>query len=127
MNDIVFAGRHLLIRNVARHKHRTWELIYCTGASGKLVFSGMELPYGVGDVAVIPPDTPHENVSGEGLTNIHLNIDHASLAFRQPVVVGTIPTAPSFIYLPTHTSCSAASRSAGPRCCRSMATSSCGM
>lgn len=87
MNDIVFAGRHMLTRNVTRHKHRTWELIYCTGASGKLVFSGLELPYGVGDVAVIPPDTPHENVNSEGLTNIHLNIDHASLAFRQPVVV----------------------------------------
>ena len=87
MNDIVFAGRHLLTRNVIRHKHRTWELIYGTVASGKLVFSGLELPYGAGDVAVIPPDTPHENMSGEGFTNIHLNIDHASLTFRQPVVV----------------------------------------
>ena len=87
MNDIVFAGQHMLTRHVIRHRHRSWELIYCTGASGKLVFSELELPYVAGDVAVIPPEIFHENKSCEGFTNIHLNIDRASLTFRQPVVV----------------------------------------
>lgn len=87
MNDIVFAGQHMLTRHVIRHRHRSWELIYCTGASGRLVFGDRGLPYTSGDVAVIPPDTPHENVSEDGFTNIHLNIDRASLSFSEPVLV----------------------------------------
>ena len=85
MNDIVFAGKHYLTYNVTRHKHRNWELVYCTGASGRFVFDGLEIPYEEGDVVVIPPDTPHENVSEGGFTNIHLNIEGATLSFAQPV------------------------------------------
>lgn len=87
MNDIVFAGKHMLTYNVSRHKHKTWELIYCTGDSGKLIFADRELPYAQGDIVVIPPDMPHENVSSAGFTNIHLNVENATLAFRQPAVV----------------------------------------
>ena len=87
MNDIIFAGKHVLTYNVSRHKHKNWELIYCTGDSGKFVFSDLELPYTEGDIVIIPPEIPHENVSSAGFTNIHLNIDQATLAFRQPTVV----------------------------------------
>lgn len=87
MNDIVFAGKHVLTYNVSRHKHKTWELIYCTGDSGRLIFSDREMPYAEGDIVVIPPDMPHENVSSEGFTNIHLNVDNATLAYRQPTIV----------------------------------------
>lgn len=87
MNDIVFAGKHVLTYNVSRHKHKTWELIYCTGDSGRLIFSDREMPYAEGDIVVIPPDMPHENVSSEGFTNIHLNVENATLAYRQPTIV----------------------------------------
>ena len=87
MNDIVFAGKHYLTYNVTLHKHRNWELVYCTGASGRFVFGDRELPYAEGDVVVIPPDTPHENVSEGGFTNIHLNIEGATLSFTHPVII----------------------------------------
>lgn len=84
MNDIIFAGKHVLTYNVRRHSHHSWELIYCTGSSGRIVFDDAALDYAEGDVVVIPPDMPHENVSGEGFTNIHLNLDDATFSFRQP-------------------------------------------
>jgi len=87
MNDILFAGKHFLTYNVHRHKHATWELVYCTGASGRFVFDDMELPYQEGDVVVIPPDVPHENLSESGFTNIHLNIGDATLTFTAPTVI----------------------------------------
>lgn len=87
MNDIVFAGKHYLTYNVTLHKHRNWELVYCTEASGRFVFEGLEVRYQEGDVVVIPPETPHENVSEGGFTNIHLNIENATLSFSHPVVI----------------------------------------
>ncbi len=87
MNDIVFAGKHFLTYSVNRHKHDSWELVYCTRDSGTFVFDDLRLPYSVGDIVVIPPDVPHENVSENGFTNIHLNIVNAALAFRQPVII----------------------------------------
>ncbi len=87
MNDIVRAGKHFLTYNVSRHKHNNWELIYCTEKCGKFIFDNMEIPYGVGDIVVIPPDTPHQNVSDNGFTNIHLNIDNTTLPFKQPVMI----------------------------------------
>ena len=87
MNDIVYAGKHSTTYRVPRHEHDTWELIYCTGQQGELRFDDRVLPYGVGSVAVIPPLTPHSNVSQNGFTNIHVNLANATLNFHQPVVL----------------------------------------
>lgn len=87
MNEIIHAGRHFLTYNVSRHKHANWELVYCTEKCGKFIFDDMEIPYETGDIVVIPPDTPHRNVSENGFTNIHLNIDEATLPFRQPILI----------------------------------------
>lgn len=87
MNNIIFVGKHLLTRNVSLHKHANWELIYCTSATGKLLFEEDELPYREGDVVIVPPDLPHENVSEEGFTNIHMNVEDATLTFTQPTVI----------------------------------------
>lgn len=87
MNDIVYAGKHSVTYKVPRHEHDTWELIYCTGQSGELRFDDLALSYGIGTVAVIPPHTPHSNVSQDGFTNIHVNLADATLNFRQPVLI----------------------------------------
>ncbi|MBR3904306.1 MAG: AraC family transcriptional regulator [Clostridia bacterium] len=87
MNDIIFAGKHFLTYSVSRHKHDSWELVYCTRDCGTFVFDALRISYGVGDIVVIPPGIPHENVSETGFTNIHLNISDASLPFREPVVI----------------------------------------
>lgn len=87
MNDIIHAGKHFLTYNVSRHKHNNWELIYCTEKCGKFIFDDLEIPYSVGDIVAIPPDTPHRNVSENGFTNIHLNVDNTTLPFRQPFMI----------------------------------------
>ena len=87
MNDILHAGRHFLTYNVSRHKHNNWELVYCTEKCGAFIFDDIQLPYSAGDIVVIPPNTPHKNVSENGFTNIHLNIGSSTLAFRQPVLI----------------------------------------
>ena len=53
-----------------------------------MVFADRTLRYGVNDVAVIPPMVPHSNQSGEGFTNLHLNM----LYFRQFGEIGVIIT-----------------------------------
>lgn len=87
MNDIIFAGKHFLTYNVSRHQHKSWELIYCTDKCGTFIFDHMTIPYGVGDIVVIPNDTPHENRSLNGFMNYHLNIDNATLPFHEPVLI----------------------------------------
>ena len=87
MNQIVYAGKHLLTFSVVRHSHNYWELIYCTSGSGILVFDNISLPYREGDIAVIPPGLPHTNDSTDGFTNIHLNMLEPSFSFRQPVIL----------------------------------------
>lgn len=87
MNSIIYAGKHILTQCVSLHKHATWELVYCTSRSGRFIFDHLEIPYAEGDVVVIPPQTPHENVSENGFTNIHLNIDEAMLPFRGPALI----------------------------------------
>ena len=87
MNTIVYAGRHTLTRAVSRHTHNSWELIYCTGGSGELLFEGRPLPYGANDVAVIPPLAPHANMSREGFTNIHVNLADAAFPDPEPIII----------------------------------------
>jgi AraC-like DNA-binding protein len=91
MNDVLYVGKHALTRNVTWHEHSSWELIYCTGGSGILQFKDKSLHYELDSVAIIPPMTPHANVSQEGFTNIHMNIDDCTLAFRESVVMPAGP------------------------------------
>ena len=87
MNEIIYAGKHLLTFSVSRHAHSNWEFIYCTGGDGTLVFDDFSVPYAEGDVALIPPYVPHTNQSSAGFTNIHVNITDPTLAIRTPVIV----------------------------------------
>ena len=38
MNNILYVGKHALTWTVSRHVHQSWELIFCTGGSGEMVF-----------------------------------------------------------------------------------------
>ena len=42
MNEIIYAGKHLITFSVSRHAHNSWEFIYCTSGSGLLSFAGGE-------------------------------------------------------------------------------------
>jgi len=87
MNDIIYAGKHLLTMAVSRHAHNTWELIYCTSGEGEFIFDEFTLPYGKGDVVVIPPYVPHSNNSTAGFTNIFLNLSDSTLTMKAPAVI----------------------------------------
>lgn len=87
MNEIIYAGKHLLTFTVSRHSHASWEMIYCTSGSGQLGFDGYTLNYSAGEIAIIPPNVPHTNDSGDGFTNIHINMTSPSLTLRTPAVM----------------------------------------
>jgi AraC-like DNA-binding protein len=87
MNQIIYAGKHLITFAVSRHSHSSWELIYCTSGSGRLNFGDYSLPYEAGSVTVIPPFTPHANESDDGFTNIHVNMLEPALTLHSPVVL----------------------------------------
>lgn len=91
MNNILYVGKHALTWSVARHIHKGWELIYCTSGGGQLSFEDGSLRYTAGDVAVIPPMTPHSNSSQDGFTNIHMNLSDATLSNTRPVLIRADP------------------------------------
>ena len=87
MNEIVYVGRHGLTMSVSRHCHTSWELIYCTGGEGKLIFENETLTYRSGHVAIIPPYFSHINTSESGFTNYHVNLKDATLVYRRPTII----------------------------------------
>ena len=91
MNDIIFVGKHATTFTVSKHFHESWELIYCTGGEGELVFEHQILPYRAKTLALIPPRLPHFNRSKTGFTNIHINMTDVSLSLTEPVLVPVTP------------------------------------
>lgn len=87
MNQIIYAGKHLLTYSVSRHAHSSWELIYCTDGNGRLVFDSFSLSYQAGDLVIIPPFLSHRNESETGFTNIHLNMLRPKLALKEPTLI----------------------------------------
>jgi len=87
VNEIVYAGKHLITYSVTRHAHSTWEFIYCTTGGGQLSYEGGELPYQAGDLVMIPPQVYHRNESESGFTNIHINMREPTLTLKKPTVV----------------------------------------
>lgn len=87
MNEIIYAGKHLITYSVTRHAHSSWEFIYCTSGSGRLSFDGGALPYQAGDLILIPPLVYHQNESETGFTNIHLNMIDPALNLKRPALV----------------------------------------
>ena len=87
MNEIIYAGKHMITFSVSRHAHNSWEFIYCTGGSGHLSYDGGVIPYQTGDILVIPPLIYHQNESESGFTNIHLNMRDAALNLKQPTMI----------------------------------------
>lgn len=87
MNEIIYAGKHLITFSVSRHAHNSWEFIYCTGGSGRVIFDDTAIVYNSGDVVLIPPLVYHQNESVTGFTNIHLNVRDPALNLRRPTVI----------------------------------------
>lgn len=86
MNQIVYVGKHLLTYNVTRHAHTSWEFIYFTSGSGRFIFDDLILPYEMGDVVIIPPNTPHDNESETGFTNVYINMVDPTLSLKEPTL-----------------------------------------
>lgn len=84
MNQIIYAGKHLVTYSVVTHAHSSWELIYYTGGEGVMHFDTHSIPYRAGDLVIIPPMLSHRNESETGFTNIHLNMVEPSLSIREP-------------------------------------------
>ena len=91
MNEILYAGKHLVTFSVSRHAHTCWEFIYCTSGSGTLHFDAVDLPYTTGDVVMIPPNIPHFNDSTDGFTNYHVSIKDPTLPIKTPALVKADP------------------------------------
>ena len=84
MNQIIYAGKHLVTYSVTAHAHSSWELIYYTSGEGEMYFADRTLPYQTGDLLIIPPMVVHRNESAAGFTNIHLNMLEPTLNLHEP-------------------------------------------
>lgn len=84
MNQIIYAGKHLVTYSVTAHAHSSWELIYYTSGEGAMYFEDRTIPYQAGDLLIIPPMVVHRNESEAGFTNIHLNLLEPGLNLREP-------------------------------------------
>lgn len=86
MNNIVFAGKREKDEEIVRHRHKFWEIIYCT-ARGEIVTEKEKFSYKRGDALVIPPLVRHER-SGGSAGEITVWIEHALMPFKTVCVVG---------------------------------------
>ena len=91
MNRIIYVGKHAQTFTVSRHLHSSLELIFCTSGSGEMIFDGGTLRYSANDIVVVPPRLPHANMSAAGFTNIHLNLEEATLNQAEPYIVPADP------------------------------------
>ena len=64
MNEIIYAGKHLITFSVSTHAHTSWEFIYCTSGEGQLTYKEGSISYKAGDLLLIPPMVYHRNESG---------------------------------------------------------------
>ncbi|MCM1042657.1 MAG: helix-turn-helix domain-containing protein [Corallococcus sp.] len=88
MNDITYVGKHLRTYSVLKHRHDSWEIVYCTSGNGKFTFSDDScLEYDAGDIVIIPQGEFHKNESARGFTNIHVNISNATFPFKQALLI----------------------------------------
>lgn len=87
MNDIIYVGKHTITYSVTKHIHNNWELIYCTGGKGEMVFPEKTISYEEDSIAVIPPQLPHTNRGSEGFTNIHMIMQEPSFSNTDPVII----------------------------------------
>lgn len=87
MNEIIYAGKHLITFSVSTHAHTSWEFIYCTSGAGQLTYQEGCIPYKAGDLLLIPPMVYHRNESDTGFTNIHFNMVKPALSLREPTVL----------------------------------------
>ncbi len=88
MPIINYIGKNVKTYDVKQHKHSYWELIYCTGGSGKIVFENAKsLSYNQNEIVVIPPNTLHSNTSQTGFKNIHMTVAGWSPTFKGAIVV----------------------------------------
>ncbi|MBR5345827.1 MAG: AraC family transcriptional regulator [Clostridia bacterium] len=87
MNDIMYVGRHALVSSVSRHRHESWEYVYCTHGTGVFRFADSELRYSEGDIVVIPPLLVHSNSSEAGMRNIYVHMASPAFAVKEPIVI----------------------------------------
>ena len=91
MNKIIYVGKHALTMTVSRHLHSSCELIFCTSGCGEMIFDDRIMRYCANDIAVIPPYLPHANISSTGFTNIHINLEEATLNQTEPFIIPADP------------------------------------
>ena len=87
MNDILYVGRHALVSSVSRHRHESWEYVYCTHGTGVFRFGDRDLRYSEGDVVVIPPMTFHSNSSDAGMRNIYIHMNSPAFVVKEPAII----------------------------------------
>ena len=87
MNDVISATQQLLASSTARHQHDSWEMLYCKQGACSLSIEKGTLSCSAGDMAILPPDTPHSLVCQSMTECICLNIADAALALRQVAVL----------------------------------------
>lgn len=83
-----FKGMHIspLIRSCQVHEHRQWELIYQTENPTTAVVSGANYRVEVGELIIIPPNTPHRTVGDAPFRDISMQIETLDFS-TSPMVV----------------------------------------
>lgn len=85
MNTIISVAAQAKAFEVTWHAHESWELVYCTAGQGAFRFrDGQTIPYHMGELVAIPPNTAHANSSHEGFANIRLNLLDPTFPYREP-------------------------------------------
>ena len=87
MNDIVYAALLTASHDSQPQVHEKWEFVYCLSGSGEYVLGSQTFSLTKGDMAAVPPLTPHFSVSDKGCRMIQVHMDQPTLWLKEPCLI----------------------------------------
>lgn len=87
MNDIVCAAQLTAPHGGQPLVHDQWEFVFCLSGSGEFAAGGQRLSLVKGDMAAVPPNTPHSCTADRGFKAIQALVDKPTMLLKESCVV----------------------------------------
>ena len=83
MNDVVYAALVTASHDSQPLLHDQWEFVFCLSGGGEYVISGQRFSLVKGDMAAVPPQTPHRCAADRGFKCVQVLVDKPTLLLKE--------------------------------------------
>ena len=87
MNDIVSAELLSAPHGSQPLLHDQWEFVYCLSGGGEYALGSLQVSFQKGDMAAVPPRTPHTGTAEKGSKFIQVHMDQPTLWLKEPCLI----------------------------------------